>query len=213
VLELLVGEAHQGLECHLVTQPVIAADLQDLGADEPLHQSEHVGIGPALDLIEQSLFLRTQKAQCRQPSQALRQKAHAEVETAAANDVRFDIPAYALGGFDAARVACGVRGRGKTWLGDRRGDGGHGGWARLLFATCTTHLDRQFGQPDLRIDSARLHSLAPYVNSLALPQNTLYMKMVYAMMAGRVMATPAKITTSASVALAACQTVRRSTTM
>ena len=55
VLELLVGEAHEGLQRHLVAHPVVAAHLQDLGADEALDEAEHVGVGAALDLAEEAL--------------------------------------------------------------------------------------------------------------------------------------------------------------
>ena len=53
VLELLVGEAHQRLERRLVAEPVVAADLEDLGADVALDQAEDVGVGAALDLAQQ----------------------------------------------------------------------------------------------------------------------------------------------------------------
>ncbi len=58
VLQLLVGEAHQRLERHLVAEPVVAADLEDLGADEALDQREHVGVGAALDLRQEPLLAR-----------------------------------------------------------------------------------------------------------------------------------------------------------
>jgi hypothetical protein len=46
MLELFVAEADQRFERHLIAKPVIAADLQDLGVDEPFDQAEDVGIGP-----------------------------------------------------------------------------------------------------------------------------------------------------------------------
>ena len=57
VLELLVGQAHQRLERDLVAEPVTAADLEHLGADEALDQREHVGVGAALHLREQALLV------------------------------------------------------------------------------------------------------------------------------------------------------------
>ena len=56
MLELLVGEAHQRLERGLVAEPVLAADVEDLGADVALDHAEHVGVGAALHLAEQPLF-------------------------------------------------------------------------------------------------------------------------------------------------------------
>ena len=56
VLELLVAEAHQRLERVLVAQPMIAADLEQLGCDETLDEAEDVGIGAALDLAGKALL-------------------------------------------------------------------------------------------------------------------------------------------------------------
>ena len=58
VLQLLVAEPHQRLERHLVAEPVIVAQFQDLGVDEALHQSEDVRVGAALDLADEPPFTR-----------------------------------------------------------------------------------------------------------------------------------------------------------
>ena len=68
VLELLVGEAHEGLERHLVAHPVVAAHLEDLGADEALDEAEHVGVGAALDLAEEALLGPGEEGEARRPS-------------------------------------------------------------------------------------------------------------------------------------------------
>ncbi|MBC7781142.1 MAG: hypothetical protein H7125_13670 [Proteobacteria bacterium] len=39
MLQLLVGEAHQGFELGLIAEPVVAADVENLGADEPFGQA------------------------------------------------------------------------------------------------------------------------------------------------------------------------------
>ena len=45
MLQLLLAEPYQRLERMLVAKPVVVAQLQHLGVDEPLHEPEHVGIG------------------------------------------------------------------------------------------------------------------------------------------------------------------------
>ena len=54
VLELLVGEPDERLQRNLVAEPVVAAHLQDLGADEAFDETEHVGVGPPLNLRQNS---------------------------------------------------------------------------------------------------------------------------------------------------------------
>jgi hypothetical protein len=54
VLELLVGEADDGLERGLVAERVLAADLEHLRGDEALDQAEQVRIGAALHLAQRA---------------------------------------------------------------------------------------------------------------------------------------------------------------
>ncbi len=105
MLQLLVGQAHQRFERDLVAEPVTAADLQHLGADEALDQREHVGVGAALHLREQALLVGRQERQLRDLRQAVGQELLAEVELAAADHVAVGVPADALGDFDALGVA------------------------------------------------------------------------------------------------------------
>ena len=102
VLELLVGEAHQRLERDLVAEPVVAADLEDLGADEALDQRRtcwrRCGPAPARSRRCSSGVRNGSSATLRQ---AVGQELLGEVEAAAADDVAVDVPADALGGLDA----------------------------------------------------------------------------------------------------------------
>ena len=68
VLQFLVGEAHQGFQRDLVAEPVLAAHLEDLGADEALDQPEDVGVGAALDLRHRSASRRREERQFVRPS-------------------------------------------------------------------------------------------------------------------------------------------------
>jgi hypothetical protein len=63
VLQFFVGEAHQRLERDLVAEPVVAALLEDLGADETLDQAEDVGVGAALDLRQQAALAGIEERQ------------------------------------------------------------------------------------------------------------------------------------------------------
>ena len=82
----------------------LAAQLERLRADEALHQPEHVGVGAALDLRQEAHLGRAQEGQLVDLRQAVGQELLVEVELAAANHVAIDVPADALGGFDALRV-------------------------------------------------------------------------------------------------------------
>src|SRR5690606_16442745 len=50
MLQLLVAEAYKGLERHLVAEPVIAADLENLRADVALDETEHVRVRAPLHM-------------------------------------------------------------------------------------------------------------------------------------------------------------------
>ena len=60
MLQLLIAESDQRLECNLVAEPVIVAQLQDLGVDEAFNQSKDVGISTTLDLTHEPLFVGRQ---------------------------------------------------------------------------------------------------------------------------------------------------------
>ena len=58
MLQFLVAEPDQRLERELVAEPIVAADFQDLGGDEPLDQPEHLGVSAPLDLADEALLIR-----------------------------------------------------------------------------------------------------------------------------------------------------------
>src|SRR5215469_8869746 len=60
VLQLLVAEPYQRLECNLVAEPMILAQFQDLGIDEALDQTKDVGVSAALYLADVSPFISRQ---------------------------------------------------------------------------------------------------------------------------------------------------------
>src|SRR6478735_4199929 len=84
---------------------MLATDVHDLGADETLAQSEHVGIRASLNLAQQTCFRLIQKLQPRRKRQAVGKEFLREVEAAAANDIAIDVPANALRYLDALGVA------------------------------------------------------------------------------------------------------------
>ena len=116
MLELLVGEAHERFERGLVAEPVIAADLEHLRADEALDEAEHVGVGAPLDLAQQAALGVVQEVETPDERQAVGQKLLREIELAAANHVAVDVPADALRDFDALCVAVAVGAARLAWL-------------------------------------------------------------------------------------------------
>src|SRR5215471_5490493 len=96
VLQLLVTEPNQRLERDLISQPMIAAELQDLGADETLDQPEHVGVGPALHLAEIDPFFRREEVKPRRQGKPIGQKLFGAIQPTSANDIGLDVPANAF---------------------------------------------------------------------------------------------------------------------
>lgn len=95
----------------LVSEPMVATDLEHLGVYEALHQTEHIGIGAALQLTETLGLLGVEKPQSVDQRQSIGEKFVIEIETAPPNNVLLYIPANSLGHFDAF----GVSGRAFEW--------------------------------------------------------------------------------------------------
>ena len=104
MLQLLVAEPDQRFERDLITEPVIAAQLQHLGADKALDQSEHAGVGATLYLAEIPLFLRRQGNHSPDEGEPVGQEFVGEIELAATDDIGLDVPADPLRTGNAARV-------------------------------------------------------------------------------------------------------------
>jgi len=110
MLELLVGQAHQRFERHLVAEPVAPADVQHLCADEALDEREHVGVGAALHLRVQPPVAGIEERQLRDLRHAVGQERPAEVEVPAADHVAIRIPADAFGHFHALGITARIDG-------------------------------------------------------------------------------------------------------
>ena len=109
VLQLLVAEPHQRLERVLVAEPVLVAQFQHLGIDEPLHQPEDVGVGAALDLAHEPLFSRRQGGERVGQDEPIRKELVGGIEAASPDDVRLHVPAHPLGRLDRARIPLALR--------------------------------------------------------------------------------------------------------
>src|SRR5262245_32128988 len=109
VLQFLVAESDQRLESNLVTEPVIMAQLQDLGIDETLNQTKNIGVGAALDLAHEPPFSSRQSRERISERKAVGQKFLRHTETPPSDDILVDVPADALGGFNATRIPVGGR--------------------------------------------------------------------------------------------------------
>ena len=109
MLQLLVAEPHQRLERMLIAEPVLVAQFQHLGIDEPLHQPEHVGIGAALDLAHEPLLSRRQRGERVGQDEPVRKELVGGVEPASPDDVRLHLPVHPLGRLDRARIPLALR--------------------------------------------------------------------------------------------------------
>ncbi len=96
MLQLFVAEPDQRLECHLIAEPVVAAQLQDLGADVALDQPEHIGVGAPLDLAEIHFLVWREEIEPIRQTEPVGQKLVGAIEPAAANNVGLDVPANAF---------------------------------------------------------------------------------------------------------------------
>jgi hypothetical protein len=94
VLQFLVTEAHQCLQCRLVAEPVIAAHFQHLGVDESLDQTEHVRIGATLYLADQAFVIRVEKIERTQSGDTVGQEFPGKVELPSPDDIPVDVPAH-----------------------------------------------------------------------------------------------------------------------
>ena len=109
VLQLLVAEPNQRLERNLVAEPMIVAQFQDLGIDEALDQPKDIGVGAALDLAHEPLFIGRQGRERVGQGQPVRKELVGGIEAAPADDVLVYVPAHPLGRLNAARIPFAVR--------------------------------------------------------------------------------------------------------
>ena len=112
MLQLLVAEPDQRLERDLVAEPVVAAQLEHLGADEALDQPEHVGVSAPLDLAEKDPLGRREEVEPARQREPVGQELVGAVEPPAANDVGLDVPAHPLRGGNATGEPIGRNGIG-----------------------------------------------------------------------------------------------------
>ena len=110
VLQFLVSQTNQRLECDLVPKRMSATEVGDLGTNEAFDQREHVGIGTALYVRIKALLIRAQERQLVDLRQSVGQKLLAEIEFPAAYQIAVDIPANTLRDFDALGIALCVNG-------------------------------------------------------------------------------------------------------
>src|SRR6516162_7334038 len=108
MFQLLVAEPHQRLDCLLVAERMIAAQLQDLGVDEAFDQPKDVGVGAALNLAHEPLFVGRQGRERAGERKPVRQKFVTGIEMAAPDHIFVDIPPDPLRRRDAAGVPAAI---------------------------------------------------------------------------------------------------------
>src|SRR5262249_53582620 len=109
MLQLFIAETNQSLECNLVAEPMIVAQFQDFGVDEALNEPKDVGIGTALDLTHEPLFIGGTSSESFCQGQTIPQKLVGCIKAASPDHVFLYIPSHALGCLNAASIAVGVR--------------------------------------------------------------------------------------------------------
>ena len=108
VLQLLVAEPDQRLECNLVAEPMVVAQLQNFGVDESLDQPKDIRVGAALDLAREPLFISRQGRERIGERQSVRQELVGGIEAASPDNVLVNIPSHPLGRLNAARIPFGA---------------------------------------------------------------------------------------------------------
>ena len=104
MFQLLVAEPYQRLKRNLVPEPVILTQFQNLGIDETLDQTKHIGVGAALYLTDEPLFIRRQGRERIRHRKSVWKKLVGGIEAAPADHILFDIPTNPLGRLNAACV-------------------------------------------------------------------------------------------------------------
>src|SRR5262249_11200300 len=94
MLQLLIAESKQCLERDLITEPVVSAQLEDLGIDEAFNQPKDVGVCAALDLAHESLLIGRQGVERIDKRKPVRKKLLRGVEAAPADNVLIYVPAH-----------------------------------------------------------------------------------------------------------------------
>ena len=94
MLQFLVAEPHKRLERGLVSEPVIAADLEHLCVDVTLDEAEDIRIGATLYLAEIALLAVGQEGELLHFGQSVRQELLSRVECPVPNYVFFDGPSH-----------------------------------------------------------------------------------------------------------------------
>ncbi len=71
---------------------MILGELQDLSGDKAFDKSEHVGIGPLLDLAEESPFILVQEVQLIDFGDAIRKEFLQKIRLTSPDNILIDIP-------------------------------------------------------------------------------------------------------------------------
>jgi hypothetical protein len=104
VFQLLVAEPYERLERNLVAEPVILAQFQNLGIDETLDQTKHIGVGAALYLTDEPLFVGRQRRERIRQRKPVWKKLIGGIEAAPPDHILVDVPTNPLGRLNAACI-------------------------------------------------------------------------------------------------------------
>src|SRR5437868_13599019 len=104
MLQHFVAEPYYRLERNLVAEPVIFAQFQHLGIDEALDQTKDIGVGAALYLADESLFIGRQGRERIRQRKSIWKKLVGGIEFAPPDHILVDVPTDPLGRLNAARI-------------------------------------------------------------------------------------------------------------
>jgi hypothetical protein len=109
MLQLLIAEPDQRLKRDLVTEPIITAQFKNLCVDETLDQPEYVGVGAALDLAHQPLFVSRKSRERVGQGKPVGKELVGDIEGTPTDHVLIEVPTHPLGRVNTACVPVTVR--------------------------------------------------------------------------------------------------------
>src|SRR3954452_796400 len=107
MLQLFVAEPNERLKRNLVAEPVILAQLQDLGIDESLDHLEDIGVSAALDLTHEAFFVSRQGRELIRERKPVGQEFVGSIKAAPSDDILINVPSHTLACLDGACIAVG----------------------------------------------------------------------------------------------------------
>src|SRR6188768_615698 len=98
MLELLLAETHEREDGILIAETVAPRELEHLGVDVPLDETEDVGVGPSLHPTGEATLAFGQEFERRYERKTVGEELDVARERTSSNHIAVDVPAHLLGG-------------------------------------------------------------------------------------------------------------------